>query len=95
MSMVDVARKGGMTPSAFSYAFQRGENMAKERGYRLEDRVILKGKVALPSHKAIFPRSIMNSSLNSMVGKTTRAIIGAPSEYFRTSEREYPFSVPL
>jgi hypothetical protein len=55
MSMVDVARKGGMTPSAFSYAFQRGENMAKERGYRLEDRVILKGKVALPSHKAIFP----------------------------------------
>jgi putative transposase len=36
MSMVDVARKCDMTPSAVSYAVQRGEKTAKERGYQLE-----------------------------------------------------------
>jgi chromosomal replication initiation ATPase DnaA len=36
ITMVDVARKLDMTPSAVSYAVQRGEKMAKERGYQLE-----------------------------------------------------------
>jgi putative transposase len=36
MSMVDVARKCDLTPSAVSYAVQRGEKTAKERGYQLE-----------------------------------------------------------
>ena len=36
MSMVDLARKFGMTPAAVSYALERGEKMAKERGYRLQ-----------------------------------------------------------
>jgi hypothetical protein len=36
MPMVDVARKLNITPSAVSYAVQRGEKMAKERGYQLE-----------------------------------------------------------
>ena len=36
MPMVDVARKFDMTPAAVSYAVQRGEKMAKERGYQLE-----------------------------------------------------------
>ena len=36
MSMVDLARKFDMTPAAVSYAVQRGEKMAKERGYELE-----------------------------------------------------------
>jgi putative transposase len=36
MSMVDLARKFDMTPSAVSYAVQRGEKIAKERGYQLE-----------------------------------------------------------
>jgi putative transposase len=36
MSMVDLARKFDITPAAISYAVQRGEKMAKERGYQLE-----------------------------------------------------------
>jgi len=36
MSMVDLARKFDITPAAVSYAVQRGEKMAKERGYQLE-----------------------------------------------------------
>ena len=36
MPMVDLARKFDMTPGAVSYAVQRGEKMAKERGYQLE-----------------------------------------------------------
>jgi len=36
MSMVDLARKFDMTPAAVSYAVQRGEKMAKKRGYQLE-----------------------------------------------------------
>ena len=36
MSMVDLARKFDMTPAAVSYAVQRGEKMAKQRGYQLE-----------------------------------------------------------
>ncbi len=36
MSMVDLARKLDITPAAVSYAVQRGEKMAKERGYQLE-----------------------------------------------------------
>jgi putative transposase len=36
MSMVDLARKYDITPAAVSYAVQRGEKMAKERGYQLE-----------------------------------------------------------
>jgi DNA-binding transcriptional LysR family regulator len=31
-----VARKCNLTPSAVSYAVQRGEKTAKERGYQLE-----------------------------------------------------------
>jgi hypothetical protein len=40
MPMVDLARKLDMTPAAVSVAVQRGEKMAKERNYRLEDSVI-------------------------------------------------------
>jgi len=40
MPMVDLARKLDMTPAAVSYAVQRGEKMAKERGYQLEAGVI-------------------------------------------------------
>ncbi len=36
MPMVDLARKFAITPAAISYAVQRGEKMAKERGYQLE-----------------------------------------------------------
>jgi len=36
MPMVDLARKFDITPAAVSYSVQRGENMAKERGYQLE-----------------------------------------------------------
>ncbi len=36
MPMVDLARKSDITPAAVSYAVQRGEKMAKERGYQLE-----------------------------------------------------------
>ncbi|MDY6972886.1 MAG: hypothetical protein SV775_11210 [Thermodesulfobacteriota bacterium] len=36
MPMVDLARRFGITPAAVSYAVQRGEKMAKERGYQLE-----------------------------------------------------------
>ncbi len=36
MSMVDLARKFNITPAAVCYAVQRGEKMAKERGYQLE-----------------------------------------------------------
>jgi transcriptional regulator CtsR len=36
MPMVDLARKFNITPSAVSYAVQRGEKMAKEQGYQLE-----------------------------------------------------------
>jgi len=36
ISMVDLARKLDMTPSAVSYAFQRGEKIAKDGGYQLE-----------------------------------------------------------
>ena len=36
MPMVDLARKFDITPAAVSYAVQRGENMAKERGFQLE-----------------------------------------------------------
>ena len=36
MPMVDLARKFDVTPAAISYAVQRGEKMAKERGYELE-----------------------------------------------------------
>ena len=36
MPMVDLARKFDITPAAVSYAVQRGEKMAKERGYQLE-----------------------------------------------------------
>ncbi len=36
MSKVDLARKFDITPAAVSYAVQRGEKMAKERGYQLE-----------------------------------------------------------
>ncbi|MDL1984440.1 MAG: hypothetical protein LWX54_09700 [Deltaproteobacteria bacterium] len=35
MPMVDLARKFNITPSAVSYAVQRGEKMAKEQGYQL------------------------------------------------------------
>ena len=37
MSMVDLARKLDLTPGAVSYAVQRGEKMAKERGYQLDN----------------------------------------------------------
>ena len=36
MPMVDLAKKFDITPAAVSYAVQRGEKMAKERGYQLE-----------------------------------------------------------
>ncbi len=36
MPMVDLARKFVITPAVVSYAVQRGEKMAKERGYQLE-----------------------------------------------------------
>jgi hypothetical protein len=36
MPMVDLAKKFNMTPAAVSYAVQRGESMAKERGLQLE-----------------------------------------------------------
>lgn len=36
MSMVDLAKKFGMTPAAVSYAVQRGEKTANQRGYQLE-----------------------------------------------------------
>jgi REP element-mobilizing transposase RayT len=36
MSMVDLARKFDVTPAAVSYAIERGEKMAKQRGYQLE-----------------------------------------------------------
>ncbi len=36
MPMVDLARKFDITPAAVSYPVQRGEKMAKERGYQLE-----------------------------------------------------------
>ena len=36
MPMVDLAGEFDMTPAAVSYAVQRGENMAKERGLQLE-----------------------------------------------------------
>ena len=36
MPMVDLAGKFDMTPVAVSYAVQRGESMAKERGLQLE-----------------------------------------------------------
>ena len=36
MPMVDLARKFDMTHAAVSYAVQRGESMAKERGLQLE-----------------------------------------------------------
>jgi putative transposase len=36
MSMVDLARKFDITPAAVSYAVQRGEKIAKGRGYKLE-----------------------------------------------------------
>jgi len=36
MPMVDLARKFDITPAAVSYAVQRGEKTAKERGYQLE-----------------------------------------------------------
>jgi len=36
MSMVDLARKFDITPAAVSYAVQRGEKIAKGRGYQLE-----------------------------------------------------------
>jgi REP element-mobilizing transposase RayT len=37
MSMVDLARKFDITPAAVSFAVQRGEKMAKEGGYQLEN----------------------------------------------------------
>jgi transcriptional regulator CtsR len=40
MPAVDLARKFDMTPAAVSYAVQRGEKVAKERGYQLESYVI-------------------------------------------------------
>lgn len=36
MPMVDLARRFDITPAAVSYTVQRGEKMAKERGYQLE-----------------------------------------------------------
>ena len=39
MSMKDLARRCDMTPAAVRYAVQRGEKMAKERGYQLEGQV--------------------------------------------------------
>jgi len=36
MSMVDLARKLGLTSAAISCAVQRGEKMAKGRNYQLE-----------------------------------------------------------
>jgi putative transposase len=36
MTMVDVARRLGITPAAVSYSVQRGEKMAKEDDYQLE-----------------------------------------------------------
>ena len=36
MPILDLARKFDITPAAVSYSVQRGENMAKERGYQLE-----------------------------------------------------------
>ena len=36
MPMVDLARKFDITPAAVSYAVQRGEKMARERGCQLE-----------------------------------------------------------
>ncbi len=38
--MVDLAREFDITPAAVSYAVQRGEKTAKERGYQLETRVV-------------------------------------------------------
>ena len=35
MSQVDLARKLGLTPSAVSYAVQRGEKMARELNLQL------------------------------------------------------------
>ncbi|MDZ7698072.1 MAG: hypothetical protein U5R49_14530 [Deltaproteobacteria bacterium] len=40
MTMVDLARKFGLTPAAVSCAVQRGEKMAKGKDYRLEPRDI-------------------------------------------------------
>jgi len=40
MSMVDLARKFDITPGAISYAVQRGEKIAKEGGYELDNQVI-------------------------------------------------------
>jgi REP element-mobilizing transposase RayT len=40
ISMVDLARKLDMTSAAVSYAFQRGEQIAKDGGYQLEPIVI-------------------------------------------------------
>ena len=37
MSMVDLARKFNITPGAISYAVQRGEKIAKERGLQLDN----------------------------------------------------------
>lgn len=36
MTIVDLARNFGITPAAVSYAFQRGEKMAKEKDYDLD-----------------------------------------------------------
>ena len=36
MSMVDVARRLGITPAEVSYSVQRGEKTAKEEDYQLE-----------------------------------------------------------
>ncbi|MBN1832007.1 MAG: hypothetical protein JW896_07835 [Deltaproteobacteria bacterium] len=36
MSMLDVARRLDITPSAVSYSVQRGEKTAKEEDYQLE-----------------------------------------------------------
>ena len=35
--MVDLARKFDMTPAAVSYAVWRGEQIAKDQGYQLEN----------------------------------------------------------
>ncbi|MBW1999395.1 MAG: hypothetical protein JRJ29_15720 [Deltaproteobacteria bacterium] len=40
MSMVDLARRFDITPGAISYAVRRGEKIAKERGYQLDNEVI-------------------------------------------------------
>ena len=43
--MEDLASKFDMTPTALSYAVQRGEKIAKEEGYQLETYIIIKFKV--------------------------------------------------